>query len=199
MIIKKHLRTLVVLLAGILLSGQLFAAATTNIESPKEKRVISIILIEEGNQPASVTLREPQSISVMNYAPIAGMILLGFILFRTKEAVVEDEVEVEDGPEEAVVPAKKPVKIEQARSDVVVEKATFEVKKVEVKRVKPIEDITDLSIDQEQCQSTTAKKTRCKRKTTLERIVVMINKQKYRFMSCRQHSNNFKPHKDEMK
>ncbi len=194
MIIKKHLRTLVVLLAGILLSGQLFAAARSDIESPKEKRVLSIILIEEGNQPASVTLRERQSISAMNYAPIAGMILLGFILFRTKEVVV-----VEDEADEAVVPAKKTVKVEQARSDVVVEKATLEVKKAEIKSVTPIDDITDLSIDQEQCQSTTAKKTRCKRKTTLERIVVMINKQKYRFMSCRQHSNNFKPHKDEMK
>jgi len=195
MIIKKYLRTLVVLLAGILLSSQLFAAETPAIESFKEKRVISIILIEEGNQPASVTLRERQSISAMNYAPIAGMILLGFILFRTKEAVVEDKL-VEDEP---VVPAKKPVKVEQATPDVVVEKATLEVKKAEIKSVTPIDDITDLSIDQEQCQSTTAKKTRCKRKTTLERIVVSINKQKYRFMSCRQHSNNFKPHKDEMK
>jgi len=129
----------------------------------------------------------------MNYAPIAGMILLGFILFRTKEVVVEDEAD------EAVVPAKNPVKAEQARPDVVVEKATLEVKKADLKSVTSIDDITDLSIDQEQCQSTTAKKTRCKRKTTLERIVVMINKQKYRFMSCRQHSNNFKPHKDEMK
>ena len=193
MIIKKYLRTLVVLLAGILLSGQLFAAARSDIESPKEKRVLSIILIEEGNQPASVTLRERQSISIMNYAPIAGMVLLGFILFRTKEVVVEEE------PEKAVVPAKNPVKAEQATPDVVVEKATLEVKKAEIKSVTPIDDITDLSIDQEQCQSTTAKKTRCKRKTTLERIVVSINKQKYRFMSCRQHSNNFKPHKDEMK
>jgi len=191
--IKKHLRTLGPLLAGILLSGQLFAAATTPIESSKEKKVISIILIEEGSHPVSVTLREPKRISAMNYAPIAGMILLGFILFRKEEPVVEDE------PEEAVEPPKNSVKVEQATPDVVVEKATLEVKKADVKSATPIDDITDLSIDQEQCQSTTAKKTRCKRKTTLERIVVMINKQKYRFMSCRQHSNNFKPHKDEMK
>jgi len=193
MIIKKHLRTLGALLAGILLSGQLFAAARPDIENPQAKRVLSIILIEEGNQPAAVTLRERQSISAMNYAPIAGMILLGFILFRKEEPEVEDE------PEEAVVPVKKPVKVEKATPDVVVEKATLDVKKEEVKSVKPIDDITDLSIDQEQCQSTTAKKTRCKRKTSLERIIVSINKQKYRFMSCRQHSNNFKPHKDEMK
>lgn len=193
MIIKKHLRTLVALLAGILLSGQLFAAARSDIEIPKEKRVLSIILIEEGNKPAPLALRERQSISAMNYAPIAGIILLGFILFRKEGPVVEDE------PEEAVVPAKNPVKVEQATPDVVVEKAILEVKKADVKRVKPIDDITDLSTDQEQCQSATSKKTRCKRKTSLERIVVSINKQKYRFMSCRQHNNNFKPHEDEMK
>jgi len=196
MIIKKHLRTLGALFAGILLSAQLFAAAAMPTESLKEKRVTSNILMEEGVQPTMVIPSEAQSISAMNYAPFAGIVLLGFILFRTKEAVVvEDEVEAD----EAVIPTKKPVKVEQATPDVVVEKATIEVKKADIKSVKPIDDITDLSIDQAQCQSTTAKKTRCKRKTTLERIMVIINKQKYRFMSCRQHSNNFKPHKDEMK
>lgn len=49
--------------------------------------------------------------------------------------------------------------------------------------------VIDLSGD-DQCQASTAKGTRCKRKTTLETISKVINNKKYQLTICAQHNNN---------
>lgn len=51
-------------------------------------------------------------------------------------------------------------------------------------------DIIDLKDNSLQCQASTAKGTRCKRKTTLEETTLSLNNKKYLLTVCTQHNND---------
>lgn len=55
--------------------------------------------------------------------------------------------------------------------------------------VKADDNIIDLKDNSQQCQGSTAKGTRCKRKTTLEDASVTIDGKIYLLIACRQHNN----------
>ena len=52
------------------------------------------------------------------------------------------------------------------------------------------DNIIDLKDNSQQCQASTAKGTRCKRKTTLEDTSVSIDNKTYLLTVCRQHNND---------
>ncbi len=196
MIIKKYLRTLCLMLVGLLLSGQLLAAT----DDLTLRRTTSNVLIEEGSAKSSVELTQRQNISLTNFIPLAFLVVAGAFIFRKEDEPVEKKNHTAKAivKKEAVVVAKKePLK----KVEKEVPKAEVKpevVAKAKVSTIAENNEIKDLSIGQEQCQSTTAKKTRCKRKGALERLEVTIQNKKYRYLSCRQHSNNFKPYAGNM-
>nr|WP_305907492.1 hypothetical protein [Methylomarinum sp. Ch1-1]MDP4520252.1 hypothetical protein [Methylomarinum sp. Ch1-1] len=56
------------------------------------------------------------------------------------------------------------------------------------------QDVIDLAKDAEQCQSATAKGSRCSRTRNLEVIDAVIEGRQYRFRTCKQHhTEDFKP------
>lgn len=197
MIIKKHLRTLFLMLGGLLLSGQLLAAT----DDLTLRRTTSNVLMEEGSAKSSVELTQRQNISLTNFIPLAFLVVAGAFIFRKENEPVEENSNAAKPivKKEAVVVAKKePLKKVEKEIPKAAAKPKV-VAKAKVSAVAENNELTDLSIGQEQCQSTTAKKTRCKRKGALKRLEVTIQSKKYRYLSCRQHSNNFKPYAGEMK
>lgn len=52
------------------------------------------------------------------------------------------------------------------------------------------DEIIDLTDNSQQCQASTAKGTRCKRKTTLEETSITLNNKTYLITVCRQHNND---------
>ena len=58
------------------------------------------------------------------------------------------------------------------------------------------DNIIDLKDNRQQCQASTAKGTRCKRKTTLEDTSIIINEKTYLLTVCKQHNTStLKPFK----
>ncbi|MCK5831075.1 MAG: hypothetical protein KAH20_12325 [Methylococcales bacterium] len=66
-------------------------------------------------------------------------------------------------------------------------------------KTKASSSLKDIS-DDNQCQASTAKGTRCKRTTTLEKTTTIINNKSYKLTVCSQHNNkNIKPFSDLIK
>lgn len=196
MIIKKHLRTLLLILAGFLLSGQLLAE-TDNL---KLKRATSNVLVQEGSAKSTVELTHPQNISLTNFIPLALLVVAGAFILRKEDEPEEEKSKSEKLPvkKEPVVEVKKETPKKVAVKAEVKPKVAVNPKpaaKSKVSTAVKKDDIKDLSVGQKQCQAATAKKTRCKRKAALENLEVTIKSKKYRYLSCSQHRKNFKPYK----
>jgi hypothetical protein len=110
---------------------------------------------------------------------------------ETIESVEVEEVEEEKTAPVEVVEAEKEVVSTQGieskpEPEPTVVKADSDSNKQEKINTS---DIIDLSGDT-QCQGSTAKGTRCKRKTTLKTVEQVINKKVYRLTICAQHNND---------
>ncbi|MDC9729774.1 MAG: hypothetical protein PSN04_10695 [Methyloprofundus sp.] len=159
------------------MSSQLFAA-----DSVIAVRATSNLLMNEGSVQRSVELTQTQDISFVNFMPLVFLVVAGVFLFRSESVAAEEN-------QQTAKPLAKEEPVEGKQ-----EVTTKIEPKLEVSSLVEEDEIKDLSIGEERCQSTTAKKTRCKRKTTLERIEVAIENKKYRYLSCRQHSAKFTPY-----
>jgi len=89
-----------------------------------------------------------------------------------------------------------PIDIQEPEEKIVQRQATPEQAKpaqtiVETDtKVKPADEIIDLKDDSQQCQASTAKGTRCKRKTMLEKAVISIDNKTYSVTVCKQHNTD---------
>lgn len=114
-------------------------------------------------------------------------LLLAFIIIFHKKIFSETEISV---PEKTIDKPKKPVA--EKKSETIVQEVTSEA-------VIPLvmssdKGAIDLS-DGKQCQASTAKKSRCKRKNTLKAINKVVDNKTYLFTICAQHNNDtFKPY-----
>ncbi len=112
------------------------------------------------------------------YWPV--LVLLALLFVFRKKLIAEATAEPQDASHDAaghehesVVTQKKPAVSQNAAGQ---------------------SGLTDLTQNVEQCQGTTAKGSRCSRTANLEPIIVKIEKKQYKFLSCKQHSNdNFTP------
>lgn len=123
------------------------------------------------------------------------LLVVVLIVFR-KKIFAEATVDVEEHSKSSEPSIATPPKKEPAPEKQVTETTT--------KPAEPTAEtssaIIDLSKDENQCQASTTKGTRCKRTTTLDKKVKTIAGKKYRFLVCNQHNNQkFKPFEELLK
>ena len=102
----------------------------------------------------------------------------------TVDASDSDPQETSAEPEQAA-PVAKPEVVAETKT----EKTEAKPKKAKAK-TKAKSDSIDLSADDKQCQGSTAKGTRCKRTTTLEKTTITIDGKTYNVTVCSQHNND---------
>ena len=138
----------------------------------------TVALAKEGAGIAAITIAVPGW-------PLP--LLLAFIIIFHKKIFSETEISV---PEKTIDKPKKPVA--EKKSETVVQEVTSEA-------VTPLvtssdKGVIDLS-DGKQCQASTSKKSRCKRKNTLKAVNKVVDNKTYLFTICAQHNNDtFKPY-----
>lgn len=131
--------------------------------------------------------------------PLAALFIV-LIVFR-KKLFAEASVQPLDEPEhnETPAPTKETVPAAAKSKPVTKTKAATKVKPAAKAKAKPAAKAkpsttksksVSLITDSTQCQASTAKGTRCKRTSTLEKASVSIEGTKYQLTVCKQHNND---------
>ncbi len=137
--------------------------------------------------------QEGESSFAADYWPL--ILVLTVLIVFSKKLISEAQVHGHDDhsatPPKPVKPSPAPAARKAAPSAAPKPKVSVEDKP---KASATAEEVTDLSVNADQCQGSTAKGTRCSRRSNLETIMVTIDGKKYKFSSCKQHNNkDFSP------
>ncbi len=126
-------------------------------------------------------------------------LLLGLLVVFRKQLFAEITPESHDDHAHETPAAEKPAEVAAKPEPVATSKKQSPAPKKATPN-KSTSKAVDLSDDDSQCQASTAKGTRCKRKTSLELATAKVDGTSYNLTVCKQHNNkDLKPFSDLIK